>query len=165
MFKYPILFSYYDFRLTLSLRAWLIFLFISSFLVYFCSVLFTFCLFYFGFQNFQMKTKPLPKKNWEVVSVFLFLHPTTPNQMVPKSVKKNELYFKHDNIAVPPPYEPPPPPSKNSSNASLINWKAAGLRQGLLYRWTEHSAYFSFKMTSALGNYTPGVDFLDLEIL
>jgi len=22
--------------------------------------------------------------------------------MVPKSVKKNELYFKHDNIAVPP---------------------------------------------------------------
>ena len=50
--------------------------------------------------------------------------------MVPKSVKKKyELYFKHDNIAVPPPYEPPPPPSKNSSNASLINWKAAGLRQ------------------------------------
>ena len=77
-----------------------------------------------------MKTKPLPKKTEKFVSVFLFLHPTTQKQMVPKSVKKmNELYFKHDNIAVPPPYEPPPPPSKNSSNASLINWKAAGLRQ------------------------------------
>ena len=121
------------------------FLFISSFLVYFVSVLFTFCLFCFGFQNFQMKTKPLPKKTEKLWVFFCFFTLQPQIKWYQNQSKNYELYFKHDNIAVPPPYEPPPPPSKNSSNASLINWKAAGLRQGLLYRWTEHSADFFLK--------------------
>ena len=48
MFKYPSLFSYYDFRLTLSLRAWLIFsLFLLSLFILFSFVYLLFILFRF----------------------------------------------------------------------------------------------------------------------
>ena len=48
MFKYPFLFSYYDFRLTLSLRAWLIFsLFLLSLFILFSFVYLLFILFRF----------------------------------------------------------------------------------------------------------------------
>ena len=111
-------FFLYYFRPILSLRAWLIFLF-KFFYVYFLTFLFTFCLFCFGSRWRQTYCL-----NPEVVSFLLF----QPLQKIQKNWYQNPVkYFK--NITVPPPYEPPPPPSKNSSNASLLNWKATGLRK------------------------------------
>ena len=55
-------------------------------------------------------------------------------------------------------------------NLQLKQEEPCDLRQGLLYRWTEHSAdliFFKFQRGRGKGlpNYTLGVDFLDHDLL
>ena len=51
----------------------------------------------------------------------------------------------------------------------VCNGLVGQLKQGLLYRWTEHSADFISNYYWGRGkgppNYTPGVDFLDHDLL
>ena len=52
----------------------------------------------------------------------------------------------------------------------VCNGLVGQLKQGLLYRWTEHSADYFWNNDhwggeNANPNYTPGVDFLDHDLL